>query len=188
VCNIEEVRKDLLTEIVLDALDYALSVESINSAVEQLFKNMNDFNTKIPGEIKSLQGKLQTINTKIDKVIDLMIETNASTSLKEKLSLLEEEKSDIKEKIAYHQDKQRLFRLPEKEYMKQNLKKDIDVKQKSPSEQKRIIGTYVEKTLVFPDHVEIYMDRVIEYGDEVPVKVSTINQTGVQFLSFQFHI
>lgn len=56
--------------------------------------------------------------------------------------------------------------MPPKEFLKDRLKKDINIKEKSPEEQKRIIKTYVQKVLVFPDYIEIYTDRGLIDGAE----------------------
>lgn len=56
--------------------------------------------------------------------------------------------------------------MPPKEFLKDRLKNDINIKEKSPEEQKRIIKTYVQKVLVFPDYIEIYTDRGLSDGAE----------------------
>jgi len=53
------------------------------------------------------------------------------------------------------------------------VKKDLNIKQKSPDEQKRIIRTYVQKVIVFPEHIDIKFVVDTTNGAESPLIVST---------------
>lgn len=105
-------------------------------------------------------------NEGIVNMIDMALSTSFNDSIKNKLEQLEMKKSDLTSKIEFHKIELGKIILPPKEFLKVLFKNDINIKEKSPEEQKRIIKTYVQKVLVFPDYIEIYTDRGLSDGAE----------------------
>ena len=64
-------------------------------------------------------------------------------------------KVDILDRIDYLKEQKNLIELPNKEYIYRHFEKDMNIKEKSEDEQKRIIQTYVKKVIVYDDSVDV---------------------------------
>ena len=81
-----------------------------------------------------------------------------SDTVKDRINQLELQKSNIKEKIDFLENRVCLTRIPTKDFLLQLISKDMGIKNKSLDDMKRIIKTYVKKVVVYPDHVDIYSE------------------------------
>jgi site-specific DNA recombinase len=165
-CKNKAIRQDLVEFIVIEELDRLLSEEGIEQMVDILYKDLSKKMMDLPSVIKKHELELDKTTKDIDKLIDMALSTSFNDSIKNKLELLEIKKSDLMSKIEFQRIELGKIILPPKEFLKERLQNDIHIKEKSPEEQKRIIKTYINKVLIYPDYIEIYADRGLSYGAE----------------------
>jgi site-specific DNA recombinase len=167
VCKNKPLKKDEVEAMVIDELDRLFSKANIETIVTQLYEYLDTKTSELPKEIAALEAKRRKLEEDIEKLIDMSLQTSFSDTIKRKLELLEMEKADIKNKIEFNKIELGKTVIPPKEFIRNKLRNDMeDIKSKSPEEQKRIIGTYVKKVLVYPDRVRIITDRDISDGAE----------------------
>nr|WP_294494324.1 hypothetical protein [uncultured Anaerosporobacter sp.] len=80
----------------------------------------------------------------------------STPSTKQALNELEAFRIDIIDRIDYTKKQCEKLQIPSKELLRSNMDNDMDIKNKSLDEQKRIIKTYVYKVVVYPEYIEIY--------------------------------
>lgn len=165
-CKNKAVRKDVIESMVIDELDRLLSEEGIDQTLDVLYKDLSQKVAELPTEIKKLESDLSKTKSNIDKLIDMALAASFSDALKNRLEELEVKKSDLESRIKYQEDELAKVQIPPREFLRERLMNDIHIKEKSPEEQKRIIRTYVEKILIHPDHIDIYIDRGLTHGAE----------------------
>ena len=154
-CTAKDIRKDLVEATVIEELDKVLSVTGVEKLIDDLFVEVKKQVKEIPDEITLARKQLADITSKIDTMINAIMDGLYSSSMKEKMNALETQKEFLTDKINYLESRNTLVNMPSKEYLAEKLRKDLDIKQKSPDEQKRIIRTYVQKVVVFPEHIDI---------------------------------
>lgn len=166
ICKNKAVRKDVIEPVIIDELDRVFSHTNVEVIVDALFEEINRKVGELPKEIKALENKLIQVGENIDKLIDMSLQTSFNDTIMKKIELLEVEKSDIRSKIEYHKVELGKVFIPPREVVANKLKNDMDIKNKSPEEQKRIIGTYVKKILIYTDHIKVYTDCGLSDGAE----------------------
>ena len=172
-CNNKPIRKDELENFVIDELTRLFSVKGIDKMIEGLYMEIEKRASELPAVIKTLENKLPKIESDINKLIDMALQTSFSDTIKSKIESLELEKSDIKSRIEYNKIELGKLRVPPREILKMKLQNDSDLKSKSPEEQKRIIGTYVQKVIVYHNRIKIITDSGLSdgaEGDRTPVR------------------
>ncbi len=155
-CDAKDIRKDLVEAIVIDALDRELSDGGLDKIIEFIHKGMMDFAKSAPNELKELNKKLKSVETKINNIVEAIMNGISTPSTKQALNELEALKIDIIDRIDYTKKQCEKLQIPSKELLRSNMGNDMDIKNKSLDEQKRIIKTYVYKFVVYPEYVEIY--------------------------------
>lgn len=166
ICNNKAIRKDILEEIVINELDRLFSSKGIENIVTKLYESIEKKAADLPCLIKTLEERIPLIDNKLNKLIDMALETSYSESIKSKIETLEIEKADIKSRIEYNKIELGKLRIPPKEIVRQRLMNDFNIKNKSPEDQKRIIGTYVQKVLIYHDSVKVITDCGLSDGAE----------------------
>lgn len=167
VCKNKPVKKDEVESLVLDELDRLFSTANIDEIVNQLYDYLEQKINELPKEIINLDAKRCKIEQDIEKLIDMSLQTSFNESIKKKLELLEKQKNEIISQIEYMKIDLGRIIIPPKDFIRNKLKNDMsDIKNKSPEDQKRIIGTYVKKVIIYPDRIRIVTDREIESGAE----------------------
>lgn len=155
-CNMKSIKRDLVETIVIEELDDILSQTGLDNLVGGLMKKIKEMSTEIPGELKGLKRKLPKIESQIDSLVDAIAEGLYSPSIKEKLEALELQKQDVVDKIGFLEERMELVKLPDKEYIYNFFKQDMNIKDKTDKDKKRIIKTYVKKVVVCPDYIKVH--------------------------------
>ncbi len=166
VCKNKAIKKELAEFMVINELDKLLSEEGIEQIIDTVYKDMVKKTMNMPNEIKKLETRLTQAEKDINKLIDMALATNFNDSIKNKMEQIEIQKADYNKRIEYLKEELGKTIIPPKEFMRELLKNDIHIKEKDLDEQKRIIKTYIQKVLIYPDHVEIYTDRGVNSGAE----------------------
>ena len=165
-CNAKDIRKDLVESIVIDELQRQLSEPGIDMIVNALMNQLKTLAKGAPDEIKDLNRKLNGVELKINNIINAIMNGMNTPSMKDAMNQLETEKSDLVDRIEYMHKQQEQANIPTKEMLHDYLAKDMNIKNKGPDDQKRIIKTYVKKVLVYPEYIEIYSEVDTNSGAE----------------------
>lgn len=152
----KDIRKDSVDQIVIDELDEIFSKTGLDELADSLIKRMKEMSTEIPGELINLKKSLIKLDKQIDSLVDAIAEGLYSPSIKEKLETLELQKQNVTDKIDFLEERMNLVKLPDKDYIYSFFEKDMNIKNKTKDEQKRIIQTYINKVVVYPEYIEVY--------------------------------
>jgi site-specific DNA recombinase len=165
-CDAKDIRKDLIESIIIDELETTISEDGINKLVDFIMEQMNEMSKEIPGEINDLEKRLAISNKQIDSMVNAIMNGLFSDAVKEKLEYLELEKRDLLDRLKYLKINNDLANAPSKEKVKEILRMDMNIKNKSLNDQQRIIKTYIKKVVVYPTYVEIYSEVDTKSGAE----------------------
>lgn len=152
----KDIKKDLVEQIVIEELDNLFSKAGLDNLVNSLMERMKEMSTEIPGELTDLKKNLPKIDNQINSLVDAVAEGLYSLTIKEKLETLELQKQDIVDKIDFLEKRMSLVEYPTQEYIYKFFEKDMNIKEKTDSEKKRIIQTYIKKVVVYPDYIKVY--------------------------------
>ncbi len=107
----------------------------------------------ISQNIKQVEGTLTEVKNKISNIINAIANGMFHESMKAKMEELEAKKSTLLIRIEEAKLQANINSLT-REMIAAYLKKDTDIKDKSPEEQKRIFQTFVKWVVVFEDRIE----------------------------------
>jgi site-specific DNA recombinase len=189
ICHNKPIRKDNVEEYVIGELDRLFSKKGVDLIIEALYEEVEKRAGELPRLIRSLDEKIPKIDNDLSKLIDMALQTSFSDSIKSKIEALEMEKADIKSRIEYNKIELGKLRIPPKEITMKKLRNDMNIKNKSPEEQKRIIGTYVQKVIIYPDRIKIITDSGLSDGAEGSkfLSLSEINRMNGNLLYSSFY-
>ena len=134
--------------------------------IPQLVKEYNAYIDNKSGSsrerIEALRSELRAVERKISNAVNLMIETG-SAAIKDKLRELEESKEKLsftlsEAKVASNQNRfseaeiRRLFHVAEQQLKNGTL-----------ANRRAVIDQYVDKVLIHPDRIEVYMNLLSDY-------------------------
>ena len=163
-CKNPEINRDKLEQIVLERLSQSIFNPDV---IPALLSRYNAYiQEKMSGDLKreeAIHGEIKKIERKISNAINLMIDTGSS-AFKDKLKELETMKGKLLfelsevEALSSHQtfseeQVRRLFRNAE-----------LQLKNGTLANRRRIIDEYVDKVLIYPDRIEIFLNVIAGYG------------------------
>lgn len=189
ICKNKPIRKDVIEPLVINELGRVFSEANIENIVKTLYKEIEKRMGELPAEIKTLESKISQIDNSLEKLIDMSLQTSFNDTIKKKMESLEIEKSDIRSKIEFHKvELGKIYTIPDEKFIRNRLKNDMDIKNKSPEEQKRIIGTYVKKVVVYHDRIDITTDSGLTDGAEGNKFLSLSSYERKSLLFFYNHL
>lgn len=155
-CSMKPMNRDFIEKIVIETL----SKEIFESkSIEQLTKKLTKAYTKSletsKTDIKDIEKELKSLDKEIDNLITAIANGINSSSIKDKLNLLEDKKSTlstIKTELQCSLDSKILDENLIREYL---LKDASALKNKSVDDIKNIINTYVDSVLIYDKKVEV---------------------------------
>lgn len=106
-----------------------------------------------------MKKELQKLGAEQKKIVDSIIENESRPYLIEKADDNDERINYLKGRIEYRQAQQETYTY-DIHKIRKYITKDLDgkrLKEIGPDAQKSIIQTYVEKVVVYHDHIDIYM-------------------------------
>ena len=163
LCKNPEINRDRLEQLVLEKLSKTIFDPKV---IPQLVKEYNAYIDNKAGSSQSrldaLQSELRAVERKISNAVNLMIETG-SAAIKDKLRELEESKEKLsfalsEAETAANQNRfseaeiQRLFHTAKEQLQKGTL-----------ANRRAVIDQYIDKVLVYPDRIEVYMNLLSGY-------------------------
>ncbi|MEG2929664.1 MAG: hypothetical protein RR846_08970, partial [Oscillospiraceae bacterium] len=157
-CTNKDIAKDYIEGCILEKLsEYVFNDDCIPTITKEYNKFLLYKNKDYNGKIKVLQNQLKQINSDIEKVIVLLMQTS-SKILIEKLENYEKEKTiiDTKLKTLTEDNKKEMF-----------LEKDIKVvfskirnllANANIKNIQQIIDAYIDKIIVYPNEIKVQLN------------------------------
>lgn len=87
-----------------------------------------------------------------------------NSSIKKKMDELEMEKQTLIDKITFMEKQKELLKIPTREFLRDMFKHDMDIKNKSTEDKKRIIAKYVKKVIVREGLCKTYLDLNMQHA------------------------
>lgn len=166
-CSMKPIKRDFVEEIVTnDLMEKLLNPYSINHLAEKLLSYYKKLNTEDSRDVKTLEKELKYVEQRINNITDAIAEGASYSSLRNKLSQLEQNQAELLSKISEIQTRSLSIDL-DKNMIIQYLNNDMNnLQNKSPDDLKRIIQTYVDKVKVFEEQVEVFLVVHLNGGGE----------------------
>lgn len=155
-CKNKEIRREYIEEYVLQQLEEKIFNETnIPLLVEKLNKFQEKKNDKDKQNIKALNEKIKQTDFQIKNVLAAIMQGCNSKILAEELEKLENEKKELENQLNELKNNS-----PKTIIDEETLKKILSafrqfVKERNIPEVKKFINQYVDKVLVFEDHVKV---------------------------------
>lgn len=167
-CKNKELRREYLDDFVLEALK---SVLFSSEAIKKLAKQLQEYNvsalTKEKMELNQVKEELQKTDRKISNILDSIAEYGLqSDTFKNKLNLLEIDKSKYKERMEQLHRSIRTIDIDENTIKDLISRSQEFILTKNIPECRHLLKNYINKVLVYQDKVEIFFKLPIESEDE----------------------
>jgi site-specific DNA recombinase len=175
-CKNKEIRREYIEEYVLQQLEEKIFNEaSIPLLVEKLNKFQNNKNDEAKQKIKVLTEKIRQVDIQIKNVLSMIRSGCSSRILAEDLENLEKEKMELELQLHEIKDNSPKNIIDEKTLAKIFSSFRQFVKDRNIQEVKKFIHQYVEKVLVYEDHVKVVFKLYIIVatfggGEQTPCK------------------
>lgn len=155
-CDNKEIRREHIENYVLSELENRLlNEENIPKLLEMLNEYQQSRITSSDEELQLFRIKLSEVNRQIDNIVNAISSGFVQEAFKEKMEDLEAQKAAIETNIT----ELTLSKKPDcisEDQMRQMFSMFRHfVKEKNIPECKKFISSYVEKVLIFKDHVEV---------------------------------
>jgi site-specific DNA recombinase len=154
-CSMKSINKKYIEDLVIEQLESDIFNPK---AMDQLIKKLVAYSKKqlksVDNDLKVLRIELNQLNGKINNIVEAIANGMFHESMKKKLATLETQKSNLEKNIEKIQLRSQSITYSKKE-MYDYFKKDADIKQRSPEDQKEIIQAYVKKIEVFENTINI---------------------------------
>lgn len=134
----------------------------IPQLVKEYNKYISDKNSETRDKIGILEKELKTLDRKISNTVDLLIETG-SNSLKEKLRELEERAEKLKYELSEAQNEMDTPIYTEEKITKLFKKAEEKLKCGMLASRRMIIDQYIDKIVIYPDKIDIYINFLSDY-------------------------
>ena len=156
-CTSHEIKQEFVENAVIEKLTRLIfDSVSITEMIEEYNKHLEEAERGGRSRITELESMVESIETKIKRAVDLMLETG-SAAVKDRLSELEAEK----EKLLYDIDGLRAGisskRLSESEIRALIAAAKEQLKCGSFPERRKVISRFVDRVVVYDDKVEIFL-------------------------------
>lgn len=165
-CDMKAINRDYIENAVIDYLENNLfSPKAIDKLVSKIIEYSKTQFEKINKDINIFTNQLTGIDTEINNIVNAIAGGMFHPSMKAKMDDLEQRKLNLIQDI----EEARLqlnMHTPTENMVKNYLKKDKDIKNKSPEEQKRIFQAYIHKIIVYEDKFDIHTIVTFDGGGE----------------------
>ena len=178
-CDMPSINRDFIEGIVIDYLESNLfSSEGIDHIISMLKEKINVEQNALPREITAMENELADLNTQIDNMVNILMNTGTIDSVVAKLKTAEENKKALA--LAIEEAK---YSLKTKvgfsdAQIREYITKNKNLADKSREEQKRIIGTFVHKVIVHDGPAEkdqyIQIESLVSRNIANPVRNENI--------------
>lgn len=147
-CKAKFIKKDLLDELVIKALQETLTGKNLSVLVDEIYKQHN---TKLLGEnpVKLLENELTKINKAINNIMAAIEQGIITDTTKERLQELEKTRQELQEKLIFErmQEQVKLEKKDIEEYLKNGVKYEPEM----------MVDLLVDKVYVYSNYLEIIL-------------------------------
>ena len=170
-CNNPEINRDKLERLVLERLSGILfNPDVIPRLVEQYNEYIAEKNGSARERILALQTELRDVERKITNTVNLMIETG-SAAFKDKLNELEQSK----EKLLFELTEAEAAALKQENFSEEQICKlfhiaEQQLKNGTLANRRLVIDQYINKIIIYPDKIEVYMNLMSDYTVKETIK------------------
>ncbi len=162
-CTNPEINRDKLEQIVLDKLSGVLfNPKMIPSLVTEYNTYIASKNGGAQARIDALRKEIRDTERKINNAVNLMIETG-SPALKNKLGELEQNKERLLFELSETEASLKQSVFSKEQIQKLFLKAKQQLRGGTLANRRMVIDQYINKVLIYPDKIEVYMNLMTDY-------------------------
>lgn len=163
-CDNKEIRKEYVEEFVLSELEknilndsaIPILVKKINEHIENQSKNQ-----KVSAEL--IAKELEDIENQINNIVNAITQGFVQEEFKERMESLKERKTKLEINLKEQQCKNQVPKVTEEQVKKLfSMFRDF-VKERNIPECKKFIQNYVEKVIVYKDHIEVIFNVAFNF-------------------------
>ncbi len=163
-CDLKPVNRDFVEELVVSELrERIFNPASIQILKKKLVAQYQKAQKEDREDLKLFRERLKDVQSKITNIVNAIAAGMFHPSMKEKMDVLEDEKAKIVTSITELESKE-ILTLDEVMIEKYLLKEMYALEGKEPEDLKRIIETYVDKVIVFQDHIDVHLKIIVHNG------------------------
>lgn len=138
-------------------------------AIEKLADKITEYAAsqvkEISHDLKVFTDQLAGVETEINNIVNAIAAGMFHPSMKNKMDELEAKKASLTIKLEEARLQAQAY-APTADMIRGYLRKDADIRDKSPAEQKRIIQTCIKKIIVYKNTIDIEMIVDLTGGDD----------------------
>ena len=169
-CNNPEINRDKLERLVLERLSGVLFNPDV---IPRLVEQYNEYIAEKTGSAKertlALQTELRDVERKITNTVNLMIETGSS-AFKDKLNELEQSKEKLLFELTEAEAALKQETFSEEQICKLFHIAEQQLKNGTLANRRLVIDQYINKVLIYPDKIEVYMNLMSDYTVKETIK------------------
>lgn len=162
-CTNPEINRDKLEQLVLERLSGILFNPTV---IPRLVKQYNEYIAEKSGSakerVRALQKELRDVERKINNTVNLMVETG-SAAFKDKLHELEGSKEKLLFELVEAEAALKQENFSEEEISKLFRIAEQQLKNGTLANRRMVIDQYINKILIYPDRIEVYMNLMSDY-------------------------
>ncbi len=157
-CKNKNVRKEYLEECVLQMiLDELLVDEKVDDLSQRIKAYQQEKHADSDIEVESLSAQLGDKKTKIDNIVDSIVQGISSPALLKKLNELEAEKISIENRLKSETLEKTKSKVERNDLLGAIRRFRTSILESSDNELKTIMRNFVEKVKIYTDHVEVVL-------------------------------
>lgn len=169
-CNNPEINRDKLERLVLERLSEVLFNPAV---IPRLVEQYNEYIAEKTGSAKertlALQTELRDVERKIANTVNLMIETG-SAAFKDKLNELERSKEKLLFELTEAEEALKQENFSEEQISKLFHIAEQQLKNGTLVNRRLVIDQYINKIIIYPDKIEVYMNLMSDYTVKETIK------------------
>ena len=154
-CDMKAVSKPVIEEMVIDALYGNLFNPTISaSAAAQIFEYAQAGRPDMANSIKALRGRMATVEKELGNIVEAIAKGLYHESMKEKMDDLEASRAHVRMLLVDAETRDQAHSLSLNQ-IHAFLKRFEKIKEMPPDEQRQAIELFVERVVVYEDHIDI---------------------------------
>lgn len=156
-CDMKPINKDVVESMVIDYLYENLFSPKVIDGAATSFHELIVANLKeVPDFIKTAKKQLADIKRQIDHIVDAIAKGMYSEELKDRMGVLQAQKSILKVRLNEAEHEQKNYLFTEKQ-IKNYLSKYSRIKDMTQMEKKRAVEVFVDQVVVNHDSIDIHL-------------------------------
>ncbi|SET51690.1 site-specific DNA recombinase [Natronincola peptidivorans] len=166
-CDNKEIRKEYIEEFVLSELEKnILNDKAIPILVEKINNHLKEQAERGEVSIKALKNEVEEVKTQIDNIVTAIAQGFYQEEFKGRMDELQGRKLKLEQNILEMENKSNASTIKEEQVKKLfSMFRDF-VKERNLPECKKFVQNYVDKVIVYKDHVEVIFNVVFEFLDK----------------------